>query len=210
MKKYNIIYSLGRDCACAMYMKKAQIRQCSGPLDWLTSGNFSDRMDLLLSDFKDFMNPNYFCPLKKNENMFNDDACDYYENFKVKTYFFHDFPVGVPFDVSFPQVKQKYERRISRFWENIKKNKNVLLIWFFHGKETDDKEIIKLCHLFCEKVGKTVDFLIIENNKNQKAPLKKELSENIVKIFRCNPIACIFNSVKSSIQIRVIFGVNCP
>ena len=164
-----------------MYMKKAQLRLCSGPFDWLTHGHFLDRMNLLLSDFEDFMNPDYFRPLQKNKDMFNDDKCDYYENFKAVAFFFHDFPTGIPFDESFPQVKEKYERRIDRFWKNIKKNKNVLLIWFSHDNETEDAEIIRLCNLFCQKIGKTVDFLIIENNKNNKVPQKRQLLPNIIK-----------------------------
>ena len=64
-QKYDIIYSIGRDCACAMYMKQANLRACSGPFDWLTNANFETRIDLILNDFQDFINKNDIVPLEK-------------------------------------------------------------------------------------------------------------------------------------------------
>lgn len=36
MKKYDIIYSIGRDCACASYLQQNGLRLTSGPFDWLS------------------------------------------------------------------------------------------------------------------------------------------------------------------------------
>ena len=52
-KKYNIIYSIGQDCACGLYMKKARIRCCSGPFDWLTNTSFENRINIILNDFEE-------------------------------------------------------------------------------------------------------------------------------------------------------------
>lgn len=35
--EYHVVYSMGRDCASAMYLRDAGLRITSGPLDWLTN-----------------------------------------------------------------------------------------------------------------------------------------------------------------------------
>ena len=78
-KKYDIIYSIGRDCACAMYMNNCKIRATSGPFDWLTNASFETRMNLILNDFADFLNPNDIKFLPKDPNVINDEKNDYYD-----------------------------------------------------------------------------------------------------------------------------------
>ena len=81
-QKYDIVYSLGYDCACAQYMQSAQIRICSGPFDWLTNADFQTRLNLILNDFENFLEFDDLKFLPKNQKMFNDPYCDYYENTK--------------------------------------------------------------------------------------------------------------------------------
>lgn len=45
MNRYDVIYSLGRDCSCAMYMRQTNLRSCSGPFDWLTHAGFEKRFE---------------------------------------------------------------------------------------------------------------------------------------------------------------------
>ena len=47
--KYDIVYSIGHDCACSMYLKKHNLRVVSGPLDWLTSVPAHMRFNLILN-----------------------------------------------------------------------------------------------------------------------------------------------------------------
>lgn len=35
--KFDMIYSIGEDCACSLYMNKLKLRKVSGPFDWLTA-----------------------------------------------------------------------------------------------------------------------------------------------------------------------------
>jgi len=188
MKKYDLIYSLGRDCANASYMARYGLRTYSGPFDWLTmpltmNDDFQRRVQCILTDFRDFWNPDDFKFLPKDPKIFNDEKCDYYENIKTGFWFFHDFPANVSFEDSLPKVKEKYQRRINRFYKEIYKNNRVLLIWFSHCFLTDNKLQMDLCNKVCEKFGKQIDFLIIEHNEN--LPLGKsemiELSHNITK-----------------------------
>lgn len=48
---YDIVYSLGRDCACSKYMRNNRLRIVSGSFDWLTNASFNQRLEL---NFKQF------------------------------------------------------------------------------------------------------------------------------------------------------------
>ena len=180
-KKYEIVYSIGRDCACSMYMKSAKLRICSGPFDWLTNASFETRIDCIINDFKDFLNFADLAPLQKSPNLQNDDTCDYYQNVRNGFFYYHDFPVGVALEQSFPQVKEKYQRRINRFYKKISEKDNVLLIWFSHHTNTPDKVILDASKRMCEKFGKQIDFLIIEHSENTDVPIERQLAPNIIK-----------------------------
>lgn len=179
--KYDIVYSIGHDCACSMYLKKHNLRVVSGPLDWLTSVPAHMRFNLILNDFENFMNIEDFEFVEKNPNIVNDDACDYYKNKRTGLYFYHDFPAGVPLHNSYPTVAEKYARRINRFYSNIRTHENVLLVWFSHYHNTPDDEWLNFANKFCAKVNKNVDFLIIQHRDNQLTPIKKNIAPNILR-----------------------------
>ncbi len=180
-QKYDIIYSIGRDCACAMYMKYSNLRACSGPFDWLTNADFETRIDLIVNDFQDFINQTDIRPLAKDPNMHNDDTCDYYQNIRNGFYYYHDFPVGIALSKSFPSVSAKYMRRIKRFYDNINKHKRVLLIWFSHYHNTSDDVLLDASKRICKKFGKNIDLLIIEHADNIIKPIKRQIADNITK-----------------------------
>ena len=165
-----------------MYLQKQGLRISSGPFDWLTNVNdIKDRLKIILNDFDNFLNLEDLKFLPKDPNVFNDEACDYYENLRNGFYYYHDFHKNVPLEEAFPQVKEKYDRRIRRFMYNLKTKKKVLLVWFSHIP-TADEAIIPLCEQICQKYGKQIDFLIIENDdsKADDAIEKKFLATNIV------------------------------
>ncbi len=180
-QKYNIIYSLGRDCACAMYMKKAHLRSCSGPFDWLTNADFKTRFDLMTHDFDGFLDVDCLKKMEKPTAFPADKNNDYYENIKTGLYFWHDFPADMSFDKAYPRVKKKYDRRIRRFYETVRKGEKVLLIWFSHVDNTPDKVVLECCHRFCGKIGKTIDFLIVEHTEGVEKPQCRNIAPNITR-----------------------------
>ncbi len=186
-KEYDIVYSLGYDCACAQYMQYAQIRICSGPFDWLTNADFETRMNLILNDFENFLDIDDLKFLPKNPNMFNDPYCNYYENIRNGFYYYHDFPIGEDFTEVFKQVKEKYNRRIKRFYDNLINKEKVLIIYFTHYPINNNELIKELCQKVCKKFNKKIDFLIIEYDKTKKGKEteKCRLDDNIT-IYKLN------------------------
>lgn len=182
-KKYDIVYSIGRDCACAMYMKQANLRIVSGPFDWLTNADFETRFELILNDFKDFFNKEDLKFLKKSKEMFNDENCEYYENIRNGFYFFHDFPIGKSFEEVYDSIKEKYDRRIQRFYDDLSRKEHILLIWFSHLHTTPDDVVLFYSEKLKVKLGKDVDLLIVEHTENLMHVEMRRLGEHVV---RCN------------------------
>ena len=180
-KKYDIVYSIGHDCACSMYLKKHNLRVVSGPLDWLTSVPAHQRFDLILNDFAGFMNMDDFQFVDKDPNITNDDKCDYYKNTRTGLYFYHDFAAGVPITKTFPDVAEKYWRRIHRFYDNIRNKERVLLVWFSHYHDTSNDTWVRFASNLCHKMNKNIDFLIIQHMENQHTPIKTQVAPNIVR-----------------------------
>lgn len=55
-KKFDLIVSLGEDCACTSYLRRFNLQKYSYPFDWLSNASFQTRIDLVCNDFKDFLN----------------------------------------------------------------------------------------------------------------------------------------------------------
>lgn len=181
--KYNLIISLGEDCACSMYLRKHNLQVKSYPFDWLTNASFETRLEMILNDFQNFLNLEDLKFLPKDPNVFNDKNCDYYENIKNGFYYYHEFPEGCPIQESFNKVKIKYERRIKRFYETIEKSEKVLFVWLSHTKNTNNDLIVSLHEKIELKFGKKIDFLIIENDSSKigDETLITELADNLIK-----------------------------
>lgn len=215
-KNYDIIYSLGRDCACSIYMKMHQLRICSGPFDWLTNAGFEERIDLILNDFSDFFHPQDFRFLPKDPSVMNDANYDYYENTRTNFYFYHDFPVGAPFEETLLTVKEKYLRRIARFYHDIQEKDKVLFIWFSHYHETSDDTLKSAHTAICDKMGKNIDFLIIEHKEGVMRAKRTEVTPNIIK-YHLHTVVLDDNNLPTTLGdeelCKMVFsqyGVNVP
>lgn len=120
--KYDLIVSIGEDCACSAFLRNNKLQFPSFPFDWLMHANFETRVNLLMTNFSDFLNKDDVIPLEKTgEDV--DKKCDYYQNRKNGFYYYHDFPEESDFNTSFPIVKEKYQRRINRLYQKIESAK---------------------------------------------------------------------------------------
>lgn len=166
-KTYDLIYSIGYACASTAYLKMHFLRSFSGPFDWTTNTDFASHLDIILNDFKDFMNKEDFVSHTNWQG--EQDRCDVYINKKTNMVFPHDFLLDVPFDEIFPLVKEKYERRIARFYKKIQESEKVLLVWFQNNAQTPDEIITTKCNALMEKLGKKIDILVIEHDAEKTA-----------------------------------------
>ncbi|MDD3237355.1 MAG: DUF1796 family putative cysteine peptidase [Candidatus Gastranaerophilales bacterium] len=178
-EKYDIIYSIGDNCGCAMYLSDHNLRATSGPLDWLVGQKLKDSVELIVSDFKNLLKQNLFIKTQLE----NSSTHDTYKNTFWDIDFIHDFPVGIPIGDSFSAVEEKYQRRINRFYELIKNKNRVLFVWFSLSSQDSNEEIIDLSKKLNNKFKKEIDLLIIEHDETKAL-------EGIEKIKLNNNITC--------------------
>ena len=183
-KVYDIVYSLGYDCTCARYMAKYHLRSYAGPFDWITLCDYKTRMEYILNDFENFLNKEdlEFIPRPPEKDYLNPKMIDFV-NKRDKFEFYHDFPKGKTLDESFPEIKAKYDRRIKRFDEKLKTEKNILLLWLSHEVKVSNEELLKYSEKIMAKYGKKIDFIYLENDKTKgKGEVEKEeISPHIIK-----------------------------
>lgn len=125
-KVYDLIFSLGEACSCTAALRESKLQVFSYPFDWLYGCSFLDRIDLLTSDFKNFIDKE---DLELIEKRLKPSPCDVYKNNRNGLIFNHDFPLDSSFDLSYTDVKSKYDRRIKRLLEHISQSKKVLVVF---------------------------------------------------------------------------------
>jgi len=165
--KFDLVISIGESCACSGYLRRFKLQDYSYPLDWLTGASFESRIDVLTNNFNDFLNIDNLSKLEKNQNMINDNKCDYYQDSVYNFIFLHDFKINQPFEQEYENVKTKYNRRIKRMYEQIEKSDKILFVWF-GWSNFPDAQVVKSCYQrLSEKFkNKSVYLLVIEHSED--------------------------------------------
>ena len=185
-KKFDLVISLGEDCACSSYLRRFNLQEYSYPFDWLTRAKLMTRVDLLANDFEGFLEKENVHPIEKPAGNVDENA-DYYEDRKTDFYFYHDFPAGMPFEESYAKVKAKYDRRIKRMYDLIFKSKSVLFVWWSRDKHTSSDEAATCFKKLKNKFkGKDVYMLVVEY---EKTPTEQYLENNHLLISRFDNIS---------------------
>lgn len=124
--EYDAIFSLGDLCLASIQLRRLGLRPFSGVIDWMGSPSLSDVNRLLRNRFAGFMqlqnlsiigyaNEQFICVI--------DNAYNIVSN--------HDFSTdknSLTFLNTYPEVKEKFDRRIRRFLEKMETCKRVLFV----------------------------------------------------------------------------------
>ena len=163
--KFDLILSIGENCACTSYLRRCYLQSFSYPFDWLTHASFATRFDLLANNFENFLNFDdlYLTGKPVAENA--DKAPDYYANKYTDFYHWHDFPADIPLENSYDAVYEKYQRRIKRLYRMIGNSQKILFVWLSHSKQHGKDEICSEYRKLQDKFsGKEIFLLVIEND----------------------------------------------
>ena len=216
-KKYDLIFSLGAACSCAQTLISANLRQFSSPFDWLFGSDFVSRCKILTSDFERFLEEKDLEYSHSERSI----SCDAYYNRYNDLTFNHDFEAKKELKETFPQVKEKYNRRINRLLQKIQEARTILIVYI----ETPDienhstnKEILSGWRKIHQKYpDKKIDllYLINDNKMNPKQSEKENLSENVIKIvanYKSRKPNALPHSVNNSILVRLFsrYYLNIP
>lgn len=124
--EYDGIFSLGDLCLASLQLQKNNLRPYSGVLDWMGSLELSDVNRLLMNRFADFMElQNLRVVGEANEEMLlvSDDMYHILSN--------HDFTKSENTYThlsTYPEVKEKFDRRIRRFLEKTDSCQRILFV----------------------------------------------------------------------------------
>ena len=163
--KFDLILSIGENCACTSYLRRCYLQSFSYPFDWLTHASFATRFDLIVNDFENFLNFDDLCLTGKHVAENADKAHDYYANKYTDFYHWHDFPADIPLENSYDAVYEKYQRRIKRLYRMIGDSRKILFVWLSHSKLHRTDEICSEYRKLQDKFsGKEIFLLVIENN----------------------------------------------
>ena len=183
-EKYDLIFSLGAACSCTQALRSSNLQYASYPLDWLFGSDFNGRIDIIASNFYEFIEQQDLTYSYSERSM----SCDAYYNNKNQITFNHDFPKGIPLEESYPMVAEKYQRRINRLLDNIKNATSVLIVYIEtpnNENHTSDKNIICGWEKFKEKyLNKKIDLLYFINDTTlpPKSVKRENITQNVTKV----------------------------
>ncbi|MBE5947848.1 MAG: hypothetical protein E7261_02340 [Lachnospiraceae bacterium] len=126
--------SLGFFCSVAMELERLGLRKESSPFDWLIS-DFKGVIQAIDDKFEDFLEYDLLFQNKEKHEI--------YKNSKYNVHFYHDFDKYTSLEEKLPIVKDKYNRRIARFYDTI--SKPTLFIRYISDEELENgksKELI--------------------------------------------------------------------
>lgn len=151
---YDAVFSLGQNCTPAIQMEKNGLRPFAGVLDWMMSDTLTDVNRLLRDRFAGFMEfPNLVVTGKSQLNYMVKDTA--YNVISV-----HDFPQSrnTPSNLAtYPEFKEKMERRIQRFHEKVAAARRVLFVRMLGTKE----EVTELNEILGQLVSREYRLIII-------------------------------------------------
>jgi hypothetical protein len=123
---YNAIFSLGDLCLASIQLQNSNLRPYSGVLDWMGSHQLSDVNRLLMNRFAGFMDEeNLRVVGDANEEMLLVSDDNYHI---LSNHDFSSFQNTHTHLSAYPEVKQKFNRRIQRFLEKMESCERILFV----------------------------------------------------------------------------------
>ncbi len=128
-EKYDLICSLGGNCAAAHNLRYRNLRDASYPFDW-TYFNSDEAVYILADSFKNGFE-NYMLKENLKELPVNPSHPDkiQYEDCFGKIVWANHFSYGKDREKNYSEVKLKYDKRFKRLVNSVKKSDKILFIF---------------------------------------------------------------------------------
>ena len=104
-EKYDLIIPIGAACLNSLYLRSHLLQKLSYPLDWIGCYTVETGVDLICSDFRDFLE---LSDLFETGYVFVDrmGPCKFVQSRKTGIVFGHDFPDKVEIAKVFSEIKE--------------------------------------------------------------------------------------------------------
>ncbi len=121
MKTYDAFIPIGETCIATYNLRHQKLQYESLPFDWIWIRDIKIVECFLKTHFTNF--------LRKDALVYkgpDNQKTDIYVNTLNDVEFWHDFPINVPLDDCYDEIYNKYQRRISRLYDQIEKSQRIL------------------------------------------------------------------------------------
>lgn len=112
-ERFENVISLGSFCSPALEIERFGFRNTSFPFDWCLTDDFSKVLELIDNGFKDLFDFSLFYQWTSQRQV--------YDNKKYSMTFVHDFSKYEPLSGQLSKVHEKYDRRITKFYDAIER-----------------------------------------------------------------------------------------
>ena len=127
MKTYDFIFSLGASCAVSQSLRDAGLQFASFPFDWIGSPGLMAEVEMVESGFANWFERE---DLKLWDVRHEEGAVQrVYKNMRTGFGFPHEFTNAFGLDAGYEKTREKYDRRIERFFKTLRASKNALGIY---------------------------------------------------------------------------------
>ena len=127
MREYDFIFSLGASCAVSQSLRDAGLQFASFPFDWIGSPDLLDSVAMVETDFAHWFDRD---DLKLWDVRHEEGAVQrIYKNMRTNFGFPHEFTNAFRFEDGYEKTRDKYDRRIARFYKTLGSTKRALGIY---------------------------------------------------------------------------------
>ena len=171
MKTYDFIFSLGASCAVSMALRDAGLQFASFPFDWIGSPGLLPEVEMVESGFRNWFERE---DLKLWDVRHEEGAVQrVYKNMRTRFGFPHEFTNAFTFEAGYEKTREKYDRRIARFFKTLKSTKNALGIYLEVATRLrlpDDKLADARRRLAAQFPGLALDLVYIYEDPAHRVP----------------------------------------
>lgn len=150
--KFEYIISIGFFCSVAKELERKGFREFSLPFDWVISD-----IESIISLIQ-----NQFSELFKESNLYYDNLFKHIVKHKVYRFdFYHEFTPEKKIAEQIPIVKEKYDRRIERFYNLLLSKKNILFVRYMLEDNEYSDNAKRIDHFIETIKGITPNFRVL-------------------------------------------------
>ena len=126
-KPYDVVVSLGNMCQVAHQIEINSMRSAAYPFDWVITP-FPSLYFFIANEGRFFLEPDRLVFCEDQPDGTGKEIKSFIKDLNYHMEFFHDFELSPDFMKDYPAIKEKYNRRIERFFELLRSKKRVLFV----------------------------------------------------------------------------------
>ena len=183
MKEYDFIFSLGFACACSQSLRDCGLQRVSLPFDWLGTHSALENARTVEDDFRGWFDRDAL--VLWDVRITGGYVSRVYKSMKADIIFPHEFSNSKPIEVQYEVVKEKYDRRIARFYKCAGAAKRILGVYVEDPRRgaISNAEILEVRQILQKKFSHAeVDFLYMYEEEGCKAPEARQIAEGVTSV----------------------------